>query len=85
MVDASPEPSEQRWSEEEEQPCTSLDQPEQPEHQEREEHPQNSEDDDGILGDEDADKNSESELEADEAELLSVMSRCNPMFITFTQ
>ncbi|XP_051916362.1 protocadherin-15 isoform X1 [Hippocampus zosterae] len=85
MVDASPEPSEQRWSEEEEQPCTSLDQPEQPEHQEQEELPQNSEDNDGILGDEDADKNSEGELEPDEAELLRLMSRCNPMCITFTQ
>ncbi|XP_077373117.1 protocadherin-15 isoform X2 [Festucalex cinctus] len=84
MVDASPEPSEQRWSEEEDQPCTSLDQPEQPEHQEQVDHPSNSEDDNGFLGDEDADKNSESELEADEEELLRIMSRCNPMFVTYT-
>ncbi|XP_077425369.1 uncharacterized protein LOC144054132 isoform X2 [Vanacampus margaritifer] len=83
MVDASPELSEQRWSEEEDQPCTSLDQPEQPEHQQVD-HPSNSEDDNGFLGDEDADKNSESELEEDEEELLSIMSRCNPMFVTFT-
>ncbi|XP_061577937.1 protein dachsous [Cololabis saira] len=43
------------------------------------------EDDDGFLGDEDADKNSdgESELESDEEELLRVMARCNPIFITF--
>ncbi|KAM6937886.1 cadherin-related family member 5 [Xenentodon cancila] len=41
------------------------------------------EDDDGFLGDEDADKNSEDELESDEEELLRVMARCNPIFITF--
>ena len=41
------------------------------------------EDDDGFLGDEDADKNSEGELESDEEELLRVMARCNPIFITF--
>ncbi|KAF1386646.1 hypothetical protein PFLUV_G00097040 [Perca fluviatilis] len=43
-------------------------------------------DDDGFLGDEDADKNSEDddELASDEEELLRVMARCNPMFITFT-
>lgn len=45
------------------------------------------EDDDGFLGDEDADKNSEGddELEPDEEELLRVMARCNPIFITFTK
>ncbi|TDH09699.1 hypothetical protein EPR50_G00089570 [Perca flavescens] len=43
-------------------------------------------DDDGFLGDEDADKNSQDddELASDEEELLRVMARCNPMFITFT-
>ncbi|XP_057692954.1 cadherin-related family member 5 isoform X1 [Corythoichthys intestinalis] len=85
MVDASPEPSEQRWSEEEDQPCTSLDQPEQADHQEKAGHPSNLEDDDGFLGDEDADKNSIGELEADEEELLGVLARCNPTFITYTQ
>ncbi|XP_063335843.1 cadherin-related family member 5 isoform X3 [Pelmatolapia mariae] len=43
------------------------------------------EDDDGFLGDEDADKNSEGELESDEEELLRVMARCNPIFITFSK
>ncbi|XP_061630245.1 cadherin-related family member 5 isoform X2 [Phyllopteryx taeniolatus] len=85
MVDVSPEPSEQRWSEEEDQPCTSLDQLEQPEHREQPDHPATSEDDDGTLADEDVDKNSGSELEEDEEELLRVMSRCKPMFVTFTQ
>lgn len=42
-------------------------------------------DDDGFLGDEDADKNSEGELESDEEELLRVMARCNPIFITFSK
>lgn len=44
-------------------------------------------DDDGFLGDEDADKNSEGEdeLESDEEELLRVIARCNPIFITFTK
>ncbi len=44
-------------------------------------------DDDGFLGDEDADKNSEGEdeLEPDEEELLRVMARCNPIFITFSK
>ncbi|XP_035520778.1 cadherin-related family member 5 [Morone saxatilis] len=43
--------------------------------------------DDGILGDEDADKNSEGEdeLEPDEEELLRVLARCNPIFITFSK
>ncbi|XP_008304480.1 cadherin-related family member 5-like [Stegastes partitus] len=43
------------------------------------------EDDDGFLGDEDADKNSDDELEPDEEELLRVMARCNPIFITFSK
>ncbi|XP_040894888.1 cadherin-related family member 5 [Toxotes jaculatrix] len=45
------------------------------------------EDDDGFLGDEDADKNSEGEgeLESDEEELLRVIARCNPIFITFSK
>nr|XP_057932275.1 cadherin-related family member 5 [Doryrhamphus excisus] len=77
LVDTSPEPSERRWSAEEDQPCTSLDQPHQPEH--------NEEEDNGILGDEDADKNSESDLDTDEEELLKVMAQCNPTFLTFTQ
>ncbi|XP_070827416.1 cadherin-related family member 5 isoform X1 [Chaetodon trifascialis] len=44
-------------------------------------------DDDGFLGDEDADKNSEGEdeLEPDEEELLRVLARCNPIFITFSK
>ncbi|KAM9815375.1 cadherin-related family member 5 [Syngnathus typhle] len=79
MVDASPEPSMRRWSEED-QPCTSLDHPEQPQHQEP-----NREDDEGFLADEDAGRNSEDEFEADDEELMRVMSRCNPMFITFNQ
>ncbi|XP_028306513.1 uncharacterized protein LOC114465598 [Gouania willdenowi] len=43
------------------------------------------EEEEGILGDEDANKNSESELESDEEELLRVMARCNPIFITFSK
>lgn len=45
------------------------------------------EEDDGFLGDEDAGKNSEceGELESDEEELLRVMARCNPIFITFSK
>ncbi|XP_041794580.1 cadherin-related family member 5 [Chelmon rostratus] len=46
-------------------------------------------DEDGFLGDEDADKNSEGEgedeLEPDEEELLRVLARCNPIFITFSK
>ncbi|XP_042351467.1 cadherin-related family member 5 [Plectropomus leopardus] len=44
-------------------------------------------DEDGFLGDEDADKNSvdDDELEPDEEELLRVMARCNPIFITFSK
>lgn len=44
-------------------------------------------DDDGFLGDEDADKNSEgeNELEPDEEELLRVLARCNPIFFTFSK
>nr|XP_046251046.1 cell surface glycoprotein 1-like [Scatophagus argus] len=43
--------------------------------------------DDGFLGDEDADKNceGEDELEPDEQELLRVLARCNPIFITFSK
>ncbi|XP_074532989.1 uncharacterized protein LOC141796027 [Halichoeres trimaculatus] len=45
------------------------------------------EEEDGFLGDEDADKNidGEDELEPDEEELLRVMARCNPVFITFSK
>lgn len=41
--------------------------------------------DDGFLGDEDADKNSEGEdeLDAEDEELLRVLARCNPIFLTF--
>ncbi|XP_054475487.1 cadherin-related family member 5 [Anoplopoma fimbria] len=47
-------------------------------------------DDAGFLGDEDADKNTEDdddddELASDEEELLRVMARCNPIFITFNK
>lgn len=50
-------------------------------------HRAGEEEDDGFLGDEDADKNSdgEDELEPDEEELLRVMARCNPIFITFSK
>lgn len=41
--------------------------------------------DDGFLGEQDADKNSEGELESDEEELLRVLARCNPIFITFSK
>ncbi|KAM7002292.1 uncharacterized protein LKV04_003597 isoform 2-T2 [Tautogolabrus adspersus] len=44
---------------------------------------------DVFLGEKDADKNSEGddddELESDEEELLRVMARCNPIFITFSK
>ncbi|XP_037622875.1 cadherin-related family member 5 [Sebastes umbrosus] len=42
---------------------------------------------DGFLGDENADKNSDDddELLSDEEELLRVMARCNPIFITFNK
>lgn len=44
-------------------------------------------DDDGFLGDEDADKNSDGEddLDPEDEELLRVMARCNPIFFTFTK
>lgn len=44
-------------------------------------------DDNGFLGDEDADKNSEGEdeLEPEEEELLRVLARCNPIFLTFSK
>lgn len=46
-------------------------------------------DDDGFLGDEDADKNSEGEgegeLDPEEEELLRVLARCNPVFLTFSK
>ncbi|KAK2842200.1 hypothetical protein Q5P01_012400 [Channa striata] len=45
------------------------------------------EDNNVCRGDEDADKNSEGEdeLESDEEELLRVIARCNPIFITFSK
>ncbi|XP_053282395.1 cadherin-related family member 5 [Pleuronectes platessa] len=43
------------------------------------------EDDDGFLGDEDGDRQSDDALESDEEELLRVMARCNPIFITFSK
>lgn len=44
-------------------------------------------DDDGFLGDEDADKNSEGEndLDPEDEELLRVLARCNPIFFTFSK
>lgn len=42
-------------------------------------------DDAGFLGDEDANKNSEDELDPEEEELLRVLSRCNPIFLTFSK
>lgn len=44
-------------------------------------------DDDGFLGDEDADKNSdgENDLDPEDEELLRVMARCNPIFFTFSK
>ncbi|XP_029992526.1 cadherin-related family member 5 [Sphaeramia orbicularis] len=42
-------------------------------------------DDDGFLGDEDVDKNSDGELEAEDEELLRALARCGPVFITITK
>lgn len=42
-------------------------------------------DDDGFLGDEDANKSSGDELDPEEEELLRVLSRCNPIFLTFSK
>lgn len=44
-------------------------------------------DEDGFLGDEDADKNSdgENDLDPEDEELLRVMARCNPIFFTFSK
>lgn len=44
-------------------------------------------DEDGFLGDEDADKNSEGEndLDPEDEELLRVLARCNPIFFTFSK
>ncbi|XP_062277477.1 cadherin-related family member 5 [Scomber scombrus] len=88
----------------EDQPSTSLDQPDAPEQPDgaatapsedrrlstnsgdtQDSREAGQEEDDGILGDEDADKNSEGEdeLDPDDEELLRVMARCNPIFITF--
>lgn len=36
-------------------------------------------------GDEDDDEKNSDELESDEEELLRVMARCNPIFITFSK
>ena len=45
--------------------------------------------DDGFLGDEDAHKNSEEEgedeLDPEDEELLRVLARCNPIFLTFSK
>lgn len=88
------------------QPSTSLDQIDEPEHpgadasgssQDRRASTNSrttqdgcrvgDKDDEGVLGD--PDKNSEAEdddeLESDEEELLRVMARCNPIFITFSK
>lgn len=74
------------------QPSTSLDQTDQSNHLGADGTTQDGckvgqEDDDGFLGDEDADKNSDDddELASDEEELLRVMARCNPIFITFSK
>ncbi|XP_029008236.1 uncharacterized protein LOC114856732 [Betta splendens] len=76
-------------------PSTSLDQPDQPEDQGASQDRRASANsgatrDDSTSGDkgtEDADKISEvdDELESDEEELLRVMARCNPIFITFSK
>ncbi|XP_069567236.1 cadherin-related family member 5 [Brachyistius frenatus] len=42
-------------------------------------------DDDDLPGDEDADKNSEDDLDPEDEELLRVLARCNPIFITFSK
>lgn len=42
-------------------------------------------DDDGFLGDEDADKSSDGELDPEDEELLRALARCGPVFITFTK
>lgn len=89
---------------EEDQPSTSLDQIDQPEHSGADagspsqargasansgntQDGRGTGDEDGFLGEEEADKNSEDddELESDEEELLRVMARCNPYFITFNK
>ncbi|TMS05437.1 Cadherin-related family member 5 [Larimichthys crocea] len=41
--------------------------------------------DDGLLRDQNADNNSEDELEPDEEELLRVLARCNPILFTFSK
>lgn len=41
--------------------------------------------DDVLLRDQDADNNSEDELEPDEEELLRVLARCNPILFTFSK
>ncbi|KAM9854758.1 uncharacterized protein ACBR49_003291 [Aulostomus maculatus] len=101
-VETPPVTPEHQSSTDEDQPCTSLDQPDPSEHSEeaakadtpsQDSRPSTNsqggcregDEDDGFLGDEDADKNSDDELEPDEEELLRVMARCNPVFITFSK
>ncbi|XP_023146993.1 cadherin-related family member 5 [Amphiprion ocellaris] len=80
----TPEQTPMTLSAELDQPSTSLDQTDQTGNT-QEGRGAGDEDDDGFLGDEDADKNSDDELEPDEEELLRVMARCNPVFITFSK
>ncbi|KAM8860726.1 cadherin-89D isoform 1-T2 [Synchiropus picturatus] len=78
---------------EETEPSTSLDLPDIPEEVESlsagprlsAEEVLKEEDDDGNLGDEDKNSDSGEELDPDDEELLRVMARCNPIFITFTK
>lgn len=85
----TPEP---RVTTEEDQPCTSLDQPDQSEppggaadagSPSQDRRPSTVSKGGRGLGGEDDD--SEGELEEDEEELLRVMARCNPVFITFSK
>ncbi|XP_035497737.2 protocadherin-11 X-linked [Scophthalmus maximus] len=100
----TPELTSMTLNTEEDQPSTSLDQIDQPEHSGADagspsqargasansgntQDGRGTGDEDGFLGEEEADKNSEDddELESDEEELLRVMARCNPYFITFNK
>ncbi|XP_070686627.1 cadherin-related family member 5 [Pempheris klunzingeri] len=92
----TPDPTPVTLSTDVDQPSTSLDQTDQSEHPDgaedsgspaQDRRPSTNsgdktggEDDDGFL----AEKNSD-ELESDEEELLRVMARCNPVFITFSK
>lgn len=79
------------------QPSTSLDQADQSGSPSKDRRPSmnsgdtqdghkvGGEDDQGVVAIRGADKDSDSELEPDEEELLRVLARCNPIFITFSK